>query len=102
MTTTRCLAALLAATLFLSCTARPDRPLPRGKTTPAQDEAFASYLQEVKERKEELHSIMILQHGKVLKEEHFAPDTAHFMMFSFFRSEYPYGMGFSFNSINGV
>ena len=80
MTTTRCLAALLAATLFLSCTARPDRPLPRGKTIPAQDEAFASYLQEVKERKEELHSIMILQHGKVLKEEHFAPDTAHFMM----------------------
>ena len=80
MTTTRCLAALLAATLFLSCTARPDRPLPRGKATPGMDQAFAAYLQAVADHNEELHSIMVLQHGKVIEEARFAPDTAHFMM----------------------
>ncbi len=74
------LLTLLAALLLLSCTARPDRPLPRGKATPEMDQAFEQYLQAVTDRHEELHSIMVLQHGKVLKEARFAPDTAHFMM----------------------
>ena len=66
-----------AALLTLSCTARPDRPLPRGKADPALDQAFAEYLQAVADTEEELHSIMVIQHGKVLEEKFFVPDTAH-------------------------
>ena len=66
-----------AALLALSCTARPDRPLPRGKASPALDQAFAEYLQAVADSEEELHSIMVIQHGKVLEEKFFVPDTAH-------------------------
>ena len=71
------LLTILAALLVLSCTARPDRPLPRGKASPALDQAFAEYLQAVAESEEELHSIMVVQHGKVLEEKFFVPDTAH-------------------------
>ena len=74
------LLTILAALLVLSCTTRPDRPLPRGKASPALDQAFAEYLREVAERNEEIHSVLVLQHGKVLEEKFFAPDTAHFMM----------------------
>lgn len=74
------LLTLLAALLLFSCTPRPDRPLPRGEASPEMDLAFEQYLQAVTDHQEELHSIMVLQHGKVLKEARFAPDTAHFMM----------------------
>ena len=76
----RHLTLFLLTLLLLSCTSRPDRPLPRGKASPALDQAFAEYLQEVAERHEEIHSVLVLQHGKVLEEKFFAPDTAHFMM----------------------
>ena len=72
--------ASLSLLLLLSCSVSPDRPLPRGKATPEMDQAFANYLQAVADHKEELHSIMVLQHGKVIEEARFAPDTAHFMM----------------------
>ena len=74
------ISASLSLLLLLSCSVSPDRPLPRGKATPEMDQAFASYLQAVADHKEELHSIMVLQHGKVIEEARFAPDTAHFMM----------------------
>ena len=72
---------LLLATLLLvaaSCS-QPGDPLRRGKASPALDEAFASYLQAVADSSEELHSIMVLQHGKVLEEHFFVPDTAHIL-----------------------
>lgn len=74
------ISASLSLLLLLSCSVSPNRPLPRGKATPEMDQAFASYLQAVADHKEELHSIMVLQHGKVIEEARFAPDTAHFMM----------------------
>ena len=43
------------------------------------DEAFASYLQAVADSAEDLHSVMVLQHGKVLEEKFFVPDTAHIL-----------------------
>ena len=53
--------------------------LPRWKASAALDEAFASYLQAVADSAEDLHSVMVLQHGKVLEEKQIAPDTAHIM-----------------------
>ena len=80
MNTLKLLAALSAATLILSCSPRPDRPLPRGKASAEMDQAFGNYLQAVADHGEEIHSVLVLQHGKVLEEKFFAPDTAHFMM----------------------
>lgn len=68
-------AILLAAA---SCS-QPGDPLRRGKASAALDEAFASYLQAVADSAEQLHSIMVLQHGKVLEEHFFVPDTAHIL-----------------------
>ena len=73
------LALFLPAILFLASCTKPTDPLPRGKATAALDEAFASYLQAVADSSEELHSIMVIQHGKVLEEKFFVPDTAHIM-----------------------
>jgi len=71
---------LLAAVLvLLSSCSNPSDPLPRGKASSAMDEAFASYLQAVADSSEQLHSILILQHGKVLEEQFFVPDTAHIL-----------------------
>ena len=69
---------IASACLLLACQ-NPSAPLPRGKASPALDEAFASYLQAVADSSVEMHSIMVLQHGKVLEEHFFAPDTAHIM-----------------------
>ncbi|MBO4536331.1 MAG: serine hydrolase [Bacteroidales bacterium] len=69
---------LAAIVLLASCT-HPNDPLPRGKAPAAFDEAFASYLQAVADSAEQLHSIMVLQHGKVLAEHFFVPDTAHIL-----------------------
>ena len=70
---------LLAAVLLTAACSHPGDPIQRGKASPALDEAFASYLQAVADSSEELHSIMVLQHGKVLEEKFFVPDTAHIL-----------------------
>ena len=70
---------ILSAALLFSACQTGQGPLPRGKATPAMDEAFASYLQAVSDAKEDLHSIMVVQHGKVLEEKFFVPDTAHIL-----------------------
>ena len=69
------LAAAVAA-IILSC-APKNGPIPKGKASQELDEAFASYLQAVSDCGEELHSVMVVQHGKVLEEKFFTPDTAH-------------------------
>ena len=73
------LTLFLSALLLLASCTKPSDPLPRGKASAALDEAFASYLQAVADSSEELHSIMVIQHGKVLEEKFFVPDTAHIM-----------------------
>ena len=70
------IALFLALALAFSCTRTPG-PLPRAKASAELDEAFASYLQAVADSAEDLHSVMVLQHGKVLEEKFFVPDTAH-------------------------
>ena len=72
------LTLLLAAALLAACTGG-NGPLPRAKASAALDEAFASYLQAVADSAEDLHSILVLQHGKVLEEKFFVPDTAHIL-----------------------
>ena len=65
--------------LLLCAACTTGGPLPRGKATTEQQEAFASYLAAVEDHHEELHSIMVLKSGKVLLEKQIAPDTAHIM-----------------------
>ena len=62
---------LCAAVLALgSCAGgQAVKPLERGKAPADMDAAFASYLQAVADSAEDLHSIMIMQHGKVLEEK---------------------------------
>ena len=64
--------------LCVAC-GHPSDPLPRGKASAELDNAFQAYLQAVADSAEDLHSIMVLQHGKVLVEKQIAPDTAHIM-----------------------
>ena len=70
---------LLAAVLLSVACSHPNDPLSRGKASPALDAAFATYLQTVADSSEQLHSILVLQHGKVLEEKFFVPDTAHIL-----------------------
>ncbi len=70
--------SILLLLVLASCT-HPTDPIRRGKASDALDGAFASYLQAVADSSEELHSIMVIQHGKVLEEKRFVPDTAHIM-----------------------
>ena len=72
------IALLLAVALTASCAGTPG-PLPRAAASANLDEAFASYLQAVADSAEDLHSVMVLQHGKVLEEKFFVPDTAHIL-----------------------
>ena len=69
---------ILAAMVAFSCSQPGDR-LPRGKASAELDSAFENYLKAVADSAEDLHSIMVLQHGKVLEEKQIAPDTAHIM-----------------------
>ena len=69
---------LASVAVLLSCQ-NPSAPLPRAKASAEMDAAFQSYLQAVADTAMEMHSIMVLQHGKVLEEKQFAPDTAHVM-----------------------
>ena len=71
--------ALAAVLLLFSSCSKPTDPLLRGKASAVLDEAFASYLQAVADSTEDLHSILVIQHGKVLEEKFFVPDTAHIM-----------------------
>ena len=68
--------AIISVLIVAAC-APKNGPLPRGKATEALDKAMTSYFQAVKDCGEDLHSIMIIQHGKVLAEKFFVPDTAH-------------------------
>ena len=70
---------LLSVAAFVAACAGGNGPLPRGKASAALDDAFASYLQAVADSAEDLHSVMVLQHGKVLEEKFFVPDTAHIL-----------------------
>ncbi|MDE6645351.1 MAG: ChbG/HpnK family deacetylase, partial [Muribaculaceae bacterium] len=45
------------------------KSLPRGEASPALDRAFDKYLAAVKKCREDLHSIMIVKDGKVVKEQ---------------------------------
>ena len=69
---------IFAAMIAFSCSQPGDR-LPRGKASAELDSAFENYLKAVADSAEDLHSIMVLQHGKVLEEKQIAPDTAHIM-----------------------
>ena len=66
------------AALVMACST-PGGPLPRAKASAQMDAAFEAYLQAVEDSSENLHSIMVLQHGKVLEEKFFVPDTAHIL-----------------------
>ena len=59
------------ALVVASCS-QPSGPLPRAKASAQLDAAFEAYLQAVADSSEDLHSIMVLQHGKVLEEKFFA------------------------------
>ena len=68
---------LAAVVLMAASCGTKNGTLPRGKASAGLDKAFAAYLEAVDSCKEELHSIMVIQHGKVLEEKFFVPDTAH-------------------------
>ena len=68
-----------AAALLLASCGNPGGPLPRGKASAQLDAAFENYLKAVADSSEDLHSVMVLQYGKVLAEKQIAPDTAHIM-----------------------
>jgi CubicO group peptidase (beta-lactamase class C family) len=73
------LSTLLAVFVLAASCNRPNDPLPRGEASPALAEAFSSYLQAVADSSEELHSVMVLQHGKILAEHFAVPDTPHIL-----------------------
>ena len=65
--------------LLAGCCGNPAKPLPRGNAPEQLADAFAQYLQAVTDSAVNMHSVMVLQHGKVLAEKQIAPDTAHIM-----------------------
>ena len=69
---------ILAAMIAFSCS-QPGERLPRGKASAEMASAFENYLKAVADSAEDLHSVMVLQHGKVVAEKQIAPDTAHIM-----------------------
>jgi len=72
--------ATAAAALLLGACQNQYKPLPRAEAPEALGQAFGEYLKAIEEAKQDIHSIMVIQHGKVVAEKQFAPDTAHFMM----------------------
>ena len=68
---------IIAAVLAVAGCASDKGPLPRGKAPEKLDKAMSEYFQAVSDCSEELHSIMVVQHGKVLAEKFFVLDTAH-------------------------
>ncbi len=78
----RILAITAAALVIASCGQKIITDLPRGKSGPTLDKAFDEYLQAIERDSVNMHSIMILQHGKVLKEKWFGeagPDIPHIL-----------------------
>ena len=73
------LSLLFAAVALLFSCQNPSAPLPRAKAPARMEQAFDSYLKAVADSAVEMHSIMVVQNGKVLAEKQFAPDTAHIM-----------------------
>ncbi|MBR5174848.1 MAG: serine hydrolase [Bacteroidales bacterium] len=67
----------IMASLTLSGCSQADGSLPRGKASKELDKAMSEYYQVIADCSEEIHSIMVIQHGKVLAEKFFTPDTAH-------------------------
>ena len=68
---------VLAVLISLAACSPKNGNLPRGKASAQMDKAMSEYLKAVKDCSEDLHSIMVVQHGKVLAEHFFVPDTAH-------------------------
>lgn len=68
---------VLAVLISLAACSPKNGNLPRSKASAQMDKAMSEYLQTVKDCAEDLHSIMVVQHGKVLAEHFFVPDTAH-------------------------
>jgi len=87
------LCPLVITALLLSCTHAPEQ-LPRAEATGVLDSAFCDFINAVNENSIELHSIMVFQHGKVLEECSFAPDTAH-AMFSVSKTFTSVAVGFA-------
>ena len=75
------LLALVAAIMALpACGTKTIQDLPRGKASAEMDQAFDNYLKAVEEAGLEMHSVMVVQHGKVVKEIWLgdaAPDIPH-------------------------
>ena len=74
---------MVAAIAFVcGCAPKNDNSLPRGKASAEQAAAFEAFLQAEADAGQEIHSAMLLQHGKVIAErwlEPAAPDSAHVM-----------------------
>ena len=69
------------ATMLCGCKEK-DNNLPRGKATAGQAAAFDAWFEAEAAAGQEIHSAMLLQHGKVIAErwiEPNAPDSAHVM-----------------------
>lgn len=71
---------IIALAALVSC-APQSLDLPRGKASQAMDDAFAAYLDATAQaEKQEMHSVMVVQHGKVIEETWLnggAPDLPH-------------------------
>ncbi len=68
------------AVIVLSACTKKIVDLPREKAPQALEDAFGNYVKAIEEAGEDIHSIMIVQHGKVLEEKWFgdaAPDVPH-------------------------
>lgn len=89
---------LLAASLLLvSCGAPKDGSLPRKKASAKMEKAFAEYIAATQEAEEDIHSVMVLQHGKVLAETWLsegAPETPH-VLFSVSKTFTSTAVGFA-------
>ena len=58
-----------------SCGSRDIIDLPRRKASAKLDKAFSEYLRAVETDSVNMHSVMIVQHGKVLEEKWFGDET---------------------------
>ena len=89
---------LLAASLLLvSCGVPKDGSLPRKKASAKMEKAFAEYIAATQEAEEDIHSVMVLQHGKVLAETWMiegAPDKPH-VLFSVSKTFTSTAVGFA-------
>lgn len=77
---------LVGATVLVQCAPAADMTaegtLPRAEATPELDKAFSDYLKAVEAAGQDLHSIMIVKDGKVVREQWLsegAPDKLHIL-----------------------